>query len=111
MGWFFNELLDRPAPVGHPPLKAAHSPSTRALAGIPQLTVQRAIAYRDSSKVRAAAAELEEALAGRGRIVLLQGEPGIGKTRIAEELAESARREGAEVLWGSCHEGSGAPPF
>src|SRR5262245_19862274 len=52
-----------------------------------------------------------DALSGQGRLVLLAGEPGIGKTRTAEELAAHARRLGAEVLWGRCFEGQGAPAF
>src|SRR5262245_30103373 len=53
----------------------------------------------------------EAATRGRGRIVLLVGEPGIGKTATAEQLAESAQKAGAEVLVGRCYEGAGAPPF
>ena len=54
---------------------------------------------------------LENALAGRGRIALLVGEPGIGKTRTAEELAATAAARGALVLFGRCYEGAGAPAF
>ncbi len=54
---------------------------------------------------------LDDALSGRGRVVMLVGEPGIGKTRLAEELAAAARGRGAEVLWGRCPEQPGAPPF
>jgi DNA-binding winged helix-turn-helix (wHTH) protein/tetratricopeptide (TPR) repeat protein len=54
---------------------------------------------------------LEDALSGRGRLVLLTGEPGIGKTRTAEELANDARLRNAQVLIGKCYEGEGAPPF
>ena len=56
-------------------------------------------------------ADLEAALDGRGGVVLLGGEPGIGKTRLAEELAASAAMRGALVLWGRCWEGEGAPAF
>jgi MoxR-like ATPase len=38
-----------------------------------------------------------EALAGRGRLVVLTGPPGIGKTRLAETLADGARRDGQRV--------------
>ena len=52
-----------------------------------------------------------EALAGGGRLVVLTGPPGIGKTRLAEELAGSARRAGQRVLWGRAVEERGAPPL
>ncbi len=54
---------------------------------------------------------VDEAVAGRGRLLLLVGEPGIGKTRTAEELATYARVRGARVHWGRCHEGEGAPAY
>jgi eukaryotic-like serine/threonine-protein kinase len=54
---------------------------------------------------------LEDSLAGRGRIVFLAGEPGIGKTRTSEEVAAIAARRGARVWMGRCHEGGGAPAF
>lgn len=54
---------------------------------------------------------MDEAAAGYGRLMLVAGEPGIGKTRLAEELAAYATGVGARVLWGSCWEGDGAPAF
>ncbi|MEA2638945.1 MAG: hypothetical protein QOF51_339 [Chloroflexota bacterium] len=54
---------------------------------------------------------LAEAAAGRGRICMLAGEPGIGKSRTAQELAAHAARAGCAVLWGRCYESSGAPPY
>jgi DNA-binding CsgD family transcriptional regulator len=50
-------------------------------------------------------------LCGRRQLVLISGEPGIGKTRCAEALAELAEDQGALVLWGRCHEEAGAPPY
>ena len=46
---------------------------------------------------------------GRGRVVLVAGEPGIGKTRLAEEAARRGAAAGMGVAWGRCHEGDGAP--
>ena len=54
---------------------------------------------------------LEEAMAGRGQLVMLAGEPGIGKTRMTQELASYAEQQGAQVLWGWCYEEEGAPPY
>jgi class 3 adenylate cyclase/tetratricopeptide (TPR) repeat protein len=54
---------------------------------------------------------LEDALAGLGRIVLLTGEPGIGKTRTATEFAASAHARGVSVYSSWCYEGEGAPPY
>ena len=47
---------------------------------------------------------LDEALSGHGRLVMLAGEPGIGKTRTAHELAAHGEAEGARVLWGRCYQ-------
>ncbi len=52
---------------------------------------------------------LAASVAGHGRLVLLTGEPGVGKTRLAEELAR--RSTGVAVAWGRCGEEPGAPPF
>lgn len=54
---------------------------------------------------------LAQAVGGRGRVLLVSGEPGIGKTRLSEELAARAVGRGALVVWGRCDEGEGAPPF
>ncbi len=54
---------------------------------------------------------LDEALRSRGSLLLLVGEPGIGKTRTAEQLAAAARERAARVLVGRCYEGEGAPAY
>jgi DNA-binding CsgD family transcriptional regulator len=46
-----------------------------------------------------------------GRLVLCGGEAGIGKTRLAQELAGNALAIGREVVWGHCVETAGAPAF
>lgn len=47
---------------------------------------------------------LEKALRAQGQVVLLTGEPGIGKTRLLEELAGLAAARGFRVLRGRCYE-------
>ncbi|MEO6496453.1 MAG: AAA family ATPase [Solirubrobacteraceae bacterium] len=56
-------------------------------------------------------AALADAVAGNGSLVLIGGEPGIGKTRLVSSLAERASAAGATVLWGPSWEGGGAPPY
>jgi hypothetical protein len=48
-------------------------------------------------------AGLDDAFAGRGRLLLLAGEPGIGKSRLADEVTSQARARGAQVLVGCLH--------
>ena len=56
-------------------------------------------------------AALEDSLAGNGRLVMLAGEPGIGKTRTATEFSAYSEMRGAKMLWGRCYERMGAPPY
>jgi len=56
-------------------------------------------------------AALDHALGGQGQLVLLGGEAGIGKTRLAEEVCAEARSREARVAWGRCREGAGAPAY
>jgi eukaryotic-like serine/threonine-protein kinase len=84
-----------------PPLRALARPSTD-LGGV---FVGRA------SELAALFGGLEDALAGRGRLFLLAGEPGIGKSRLAEELIAHASARGARILVGRCWEAGGAPAF
>ena len=53
----------------------------------------------------------EEARAGRGGLVLLTGEPGIGKTRLARTLGDQARSAGAVVALARGWDGGGAPSY
>lgn len=65
---------------------------------------------RDEELARLTSA-LDDACAARGRIFVVSGEPGIGKTRLADELAARAGERGVRVAWGRCWEAGGAPAF
>jgi AAA ATPase domain len=56
-------------------------------------------------------AALGQAVAGDGCLFLVGGEPGIGKTRLAQHLSADVAGTGVRALWGTCWDGEGAPPF
>jgi ATP/maltotriose-dependent transcriptional regulator MalT len=43
-------------------------------------------------------------MAGRGRAILVEGEPGIGKSTLVRAAADEAQAGGCQVLWASCDE-------
>jgi DNA-binding SARP family transcriptional activator len=63
------------------------------------------------AQLAALAAARAGAATGQGRLVLVSGEPGIGKTRLAAESARRATVDGVVVAWGRCSEEHGAPPL
>jgi DNA-binding SARP family transcriptional activator len=57
-------------------------------------------------------AGLDDAFAGRGRLFLVYGAAGVGKTRLADEVAARAKERGARILWGRAwKEGGDAPDY
>jgi tetratricopeptide (TPR) repeat protein len=54
---------------------------------------------------------LEGALAGRGSVVFIGGEPGIGKTHLTRAILAEAARRGCFPVTGHCYEMEGAPPY
>ena len=99
---------DGPAPIA-PSVAAANTPSAT--------TVPRAAPRPSSLFVgrQQELAQLDKALdsarRGRGRVVLLAGSGGMGKTRLVQQLAAQAEAKGVPVLWGRCLEEPGAPPY
>jgi tetratricopeptide (TPR) repeat protein len=63
---------------------------------------------RELAEVRSA---IDNALSGRGQMLLFSGEPGIGKTRLADQSGLLAESRGMRVVWGRCWEGEGAPSY
>jgi len=56
-------------------------------------------------------AGLDDAVAGRGRLFLVVGEAGAGKTHLADEVASRAKQRGCRILWGRGWHGGGAPDY
>ena len=48
---------------------------------------------------------------GQGTAIVISGEPGIGKTRLAEEVVSHARRRGLAVAWARCPESAATSSF
>jgi eukaryotic-like serine/threonine-protein kinase len=62
-------------------------------------------------EISALRAGLESALQENSQVILVAGEPGIGKTRLAEEIARYANARGYISCWGRCFHGAGASAF
>jgi class 3 adenylate cyclase/tetratricopeptide (TPR) repeat protein len=106
------ELKGLPAPVAvcevvWEPLLAPAAPLPALLTGMGRIFVGRDGQLAQLHQL------WEEARAGELRVALVGGEPGVGKTRLAAELAARAHGEGATVLAGRCDEDLGVPyqPF
>jgi DNA-binding SARP family transcriptional activator len=54
---------------------------------------------------------IEDALAGRGRLFVVLGGAGSGKTRLADEAASLAKQRGCRILWGRGWSGGDAPDY
>lgn len=80
------------------------SPSVSQLQSRPAL-------YGREAEVGLLRESLRDALGGQGRLVLIGGEAGIGKTALVEALAADARELGALVLFGGCYELATTPPY
>ena len=109
-----DPVLDFAAPVEADPEPApgggggtAHLPGPGA-----RLTPRRS-AGRPRPRVGTARDWWTSVRKGDGRLLLVDGDPGIGKTRLVAELARAVEAEGALVLWGRCDEDPVAPfqPF
>ena len=96
------------------PLRVPPRPSGDAAPGLDQLLVESSGAgtyVGREEEIDALRAAFESALGGQGCLMLLAGEPGIGKTRTANELATYAASRGAVVLVGRCFDPEGAQAY
>jgi DNA-binding SARP family transcriptional activator len=113
-----GELTSAIAPQTAPtaPTRAPEKPATNpALSGGARISLADLAAQSGLVNRQAELDTLQQSFdalqSGVGRIVLLEGEPGIGKTRLTEELAHFAGMSGATVLWARCHDAEGSPAF
>ena len=54
---------------------------------------------------------VRQTIAGEGRVMMLSGDSGIGKTWTAQELSTFAKKLDVQVIWGHCYEAKGVPPY
>ncbi|WP_410788630.1 BTAD domain-containing putative transcriptional regulator [Kribbella sp. C-35] len=52
---------------------------------------------------------VDSATFSRPQVVVVEGPPGVGKSRLLHEVVEDARDQGAFTAWGRCQDGEGAP--
>lgn len=98
-----NVRMEQETARRHPTLAAPSSPLLEGADTVP---------FVGRNEERAALVHaVEQALGGRGGIVLLEGEPGVGKTRLLQEVSEDATWRGLQVLWGRGRELGVSTPY
>ena len=117
LAWEFDaptiEPTERRTSISEPsPAPGYHPPTSPALLEVSPFSFAGRTAFvgRESerSTIRAA---IDRALTGHGSVVMLAGGPGVGKTRLAMEMAEYASRVGFRYLVGHCYERDERVPF
>jgi DNA-binding SARP family transcriptional activator len=106
--------LDGPPPAPTPSSLAPGGLATMAPVPMPALLTEIGRIFVGREQELERLSQLwKEAQAGELRLALVTGEPGVGKTRLAAELARRVHAEGAMVLAGRCDEDLGVPyqPF
>ncbi len=75
------------------------------------VTLRRARFVGREDEIEALRRHLDQTSTGLGRFVMLSGEAGVGKTRLAEEITRDAKTRGFRVWRGQCSSTEGAPPY
>jgi hypothetical protein len=107
------EPEQQPASRADPaPAQADHLQAPPVVLEVSQFSLAEQTAFvgrkSERSTIRAA---IDRALTGHGSVVMLAGGPGVGKTRLAMEMAEYASRAGFRYLVGHCYERDEPFPF
>ncbi|MBI4588721.1 MAG: AAA family ATPase [Candidatus Rokubacteria bacterium] len=111
----YREILQRRPPeaatLEAPPRPEPREPRLRPAVRHPELpTAETPLIGRDPALGRLRQA-LDEAADGRGRVAIVLGEAGIGKSRLVAEVAALALDRDARVLFGRCYESARILPF
>ena len=88
----------------NPVIEEPHRPTLQPVSGRGKLVGRE----RELAELRHG---LNAALGGHGSLFMVGGEPGIGKTALADAIGAEAVDAGALVLWGRAWDGGGAPAF
>ncbi|HQR10772.1 MAG TPA: AAA family ATPase [Casimicrobiaceae bacterium] len=102
------QLVSADLPSEFPPLRAEDSAATDA-APLERLIRGRLVG-RGNEQLQLQQ-HWANAQQSRGQLVLLSGEPGVGKTRLAQDLVAHAQERGATVLRGGCYEYEATTPY
>jgi class 3 adenylate cyclase/tetratricopeptide (TPR) repeat protein len=92
-------------------LAAADEPAAAAPDALPATLLGPTRFVGRDEELTGVRATVDAALAGEHRVVMIVGEPGIGKTRLAEEVGAYASMRGAQVCWGHSYEGELGAPY
>jgi AAA ATPase domain len=108
-----TEKADHPTTTGEfAPARTNHQQTSPALLEVSSFSFAERTAFvgrkSERSTIRAA---IDRALTGHGSVVMLAGGPGVGKSRLAMEMAEYASRVGFTYLVGHCYERDEPFPF
>ena len=106
-----DELGVRPGPSLRAALAEAREPGVRRAASVPAGPAGTRPLYGRAAELRTLMAAWSAARAGQGRVVLITGEAGIGKTRLVAELARRAENAGAGTAVGAGVDVGGAAPL
>ena len=105
-----DQALDATPRVTPAPAAEPVPPSAPVVPPVPDTADQDPMVGR-GDELEALHQALAEALGGSACVAVVQGEAGVGKTRLVEELAAEAAGRGARVVWGRSLEGDAAPAY
>ncbi len=108
---FVYQLMIPGLPADFPPLRLPGGDESQDTVALLLDRLERGRLVGRSAEMEQLEQHRAHAAQGRGHLVLLSGEPGVGKTRLALALMEQARSDGAVVLRGGCYEYEAATPY